>query len=107
MSEMPFIDYLNMGDDLLEARYGITSRDVDIASVATCQDDLWSAVEGVEWLAGKWELVWVSGRIVRFSRGGEMRRPLTVGNASSNLWDGDKCPYGACLKRVAAVGCHQ
>ena len=60
MSEMPFIDYLNAVDDLLEARYGITSRDVDIASVASCQDDLWSPEECVEWLAGKWELVRVS-----------------------------------------------
>ena len=60
MSEVPFIDYLNAVDDLLEARYGVTSRDVGIASIARCQDDGWAAVECVEWLAGKWELVQVS-----------------------------------------------
>jgi hypothetical protein len=32
MGEMPFIDYLNAVDDLLEARFGITSNDVDTAS---------------------------------------------------------------------------
>ena len=37
MSEIPFIDYLNTVDDLLETRYGITSRDTDTASIATAR----------------------------------------------------------------------
>ena len=57
---MRVIDYLNMVDDLLEARYGITSGDVDIGSVARWLGDGWLAVECVAWFAGKWELVWVS-----------------------------------------------
>ena len=56
MSEIPFIDYLNAVDDLLESRYGITSGDVDTASIAGCQDDGWSPVDCVEWLANKYEL---------------------------------------------------
>ena len=56
------IDYLNAVDDLLEARYGITSRDVGIDSVARWLGDGWLAVECVEWFAGKWELVRVSER---------------------------------------------
>jgi len=60
MSEMPCSDYLNMVDDLLEARYGITSSDVGMGAIARCQDDGWSAQECVEWIAGKWELVRVS-----------------------------------------------
>ena len=41
MSKMPFIDYLNMVDDLLEARYGITSRDVGIASIMPRSELMW------------------------------------------------------------------
>ena len=57
---MRVIDYLNMVDDLLEARYGITSGDVGMGAIASCQDDGWTPEKCVEWLAGKWELVWVS-----------------------------------------------
>ncbi|MBT3192503.1 MAG: hypothetical protein HN341_08105 [Verrucomicrobia bacterium] len=53
---VPFIDYLNAVDDLLESRYGITSNDVDVASIAGSQDDGWTPAECVEWLAGKYEL---------------------------------------------------
>ena len=53
---VPFIDYLNGVDDLLEARYGITSRDVDTGVVATCQDDGWTTKECVDWLAEKYAL---------------------------------------------------
>ncbi|MBT7068048.1 MAG: hypothetical protein HN919_17250 [Verrucomicrobia bacterium] len=55
------IDYLNAVDDLLEDRYGITSSAVGMGAIARCQDDGGSAEECVEWLAGKWELVRVSG----------------------------------------------
>ena len=56
MSEIPFIDYLNAVDDLLESQYGITSDDVDMASVAGCQDDGWSPASCVEWLQNKYDL---------------------------------------------------
>ena len=56
MTSVPFIDYLNAVDDLLESRYGITSNDVDTASVAGCQDDAWTPEECVQWLADKYEL---------------------------------------------------
>ena len=56
MGEMPFIDYLNAVDDLLEARFGITSNDVDTASIAGCQDDEWTPDECTSWLAEKYEL---------------------------------------------------
>jgi hypothetical protein len=36
--------------------------DVDTASVASCQDDLWMPEECVEWIAGKYELVRLSER---------------------------------------------
>jgi hypothetical protein len=53
---MPFIDYLNAVDDLLEAQYGITSNDVDTASIAGAQNDRWTPEECVQWLADKYEL---------------------------------------------------
>jgi len=56
MNDMPFIDYLNAVDDLLESRYGITSGDVDTASIAECQDDGWKPMECVSWLADKYDL---------------------------------------------------
>ena len=56
MTDVPFIDYLNAVDDLLESRYGITSRDVDTASIAGCQDDGWTPEECVQWLAEKYDL---------------------------------------------------
>jgi hypothetical protein len=56
MIDLPFIEYLNAADDLLEARYGITSDDVDIASIAGCQDDRWTPEECVSWLADKNDL---------------------------------------------------
>ncbi len=57
MNGMPFIDYLNAVDDMLEIRYGITSNDVDTASVAGCQDDGWTPEDCVAWLADRYELV--------------------------------------------------
>lgn len=37
-TELPFIDYLNAVDDLLEERYGITSKDTNMDLIATCQE---------------------------------------------------------------------
>ena len=54
---MPFIEYLNLVDDLLETRFGITSNDVDTASIAGCQDDGWTPTECVQWIADKYDLV--------------------------------------------------
>jgi hypothetical protein len=53
---MPFIEYLNAVDDLMESRYGITSNDVDAASIAGAQDNGWMPEECVQWLADKYEL---------------------------------------------------
>jgi hypothetical protein len=53
---VPFIDYLNAVDDLLESRYGITSNDIDMACIAGCQDEEWTPEECVQWLAEKYEL---------------------------------------------------
>jgi hypothetical protein len=52
----PFIDYLNRVDALLESMFGITSNDVDVASIAGSQDDGWTPEECVQWLADKYEL---------------------------------------------------
>ena len=52
----PFIDYLNAVDAMLETRYGITSNDVDVASIAGSQDDGWTPEECVEWLSQKYDL---------------------------------------------------
>lgn len=43
----PFIDYLNAVDDLLSARYGITSLDAGLVQVANAQEDGWSPEEYV------------------------------------------------------------
>ena len=56
MTDVPFIDYLSAVDDLLETRYGITSNDVDTASIAGSQDEDWTPEECVQWLAEKYEL---------------------------------------------------
>jgi len=56
MSDIPFIDYLNAVDDLLEARYGITSNDVDMQGIAQAQEQGWTPEEHVEWLAEHYDL---------------------------------------------------
>ena len=53
---VPFIEYLNAADDLLEARYGVTSNDVDVDVVAGGQDAGWSPEECVNWLAEKYDM---------------------------------------------------
>lgn len=54
--QTPFIDYLNAVDDLLESRYGITSKDVDMAPIAGCQDEGLTPEECVEWFEEKYSL---------------------------------------------------
>jgi hypothetical protein len=56
MIDIPFIDYLNAVDDLLESQYGITNGDVDTASIAGCQDDGWTPEECVSWLEEEYDL---------------------------------------------------
>lgn len=53
---VPFIEYLNAVDALLEARYGITSNDVETEPIAKAQDDNWTPEECVEWLGTKYDL---------------------------------------------------
>ena len=53
---VPFIKYLNTVDALLDARYGITSSDVDMESIAKAQDDGWTPEECVRWLGEKYDL---------------------------------------------------
>ena len=48
---VPFIDYLNAVDDLLSARYGVTSLDASLEQAAGAQEGLWSPEEYVEWFA--------------------------------------------------------
>lgn len=56
-TELPFIDYLNAVDDLLEKRFGITSHDCDIDQVAQAQEDGDTPEQVVNWLAEKHDLV--------------------------------------------------
>ena len=46
----------NAVDALLEARYGITSRDVDTEPIAKAQDDGWTPEDCVRWLSEKYDL---------------------------------------------------
>ena len=55
-NSQPFIEYLNTVDALLDARYGITSNDVDTESIAKAQDDGWTPEECVRWLGEKYDL---------------------------------------------------
>jgi hypothetical protein len=43
--EMPYGDYLNAVDDLLESKYGRTSTQDELAYIAECQEALCSPVE--------------------------------------------------------------
>jgi carbohydrate-selective porin OprB len=54
--EAPFIEYLNAVDDLLEERYGITSNDSGMESIATGHEAGWTPVETATWLAEHYEL---------------------------------------------------
>ena len=55
-AEAPFIDYLNAVDALLEERYGITTNDMGVETLASSQEDGWTPEETVEWLENKYDL---------------------------------------------------
>jgi len=57
MSEpVPFIDYLNAVDDLLQARYGVTSLDADLKQVAAAQDAGQTPETFVDWFGEHYDL---------------------------------------------------
>lgn len=51
-----FIEFLDAVDDLLEARYGITSNDTNLESIAVSQEAGWTPEETVDWIGNKYEL---------------------------------------------------
>ena len=55
-SQMPFIDYLNAVDDLLQTRYGITSNDAALEEIARAQEDESTPEEFVEWFGNHYDL---------------------------------------------------
>jgi hypothetical protein len=59
---LPFIDYLNMVDDLLEKYYGITSNDCSLEQVAQAQEAGDTPEQCVEWLAEKYDLIKIPRR---------------------------------------------
>ena len=54
--ERPFIEYLNAVDDVLERRYGVTSDDTGLESIAASQESLMTPKECAEAIARKYEL---------------------------------------------------
>jgi hypothetical protein len=54
--EEPFIEYLNAVDDILENRFGVTSNDTGLESIASGQESGWTPVETAVWLAEHYEL---------------------------------------------------
>lgn len=59
---LPFIDYLNLVDNLLETYYGITSHDCSLDQVAQAQDAGDAPEQCVEWLAEKYDLIKIPRR---------------------------------------------
>ena len=53
---IPFADYLNAVDDLLEQRFGITTNDCDLEQVAGAQEDLWTPEQFMDWIVKKYGL---------------------------------------------------
>lgn len=53
---LPFIDYLNAVDDLLEKYCGITSNDCGVEQIAQAQDAGDTPEQCVSWLAEKYDL---------------------------------------------------
>lgn len=53
---VPFIDYLNEVDKLLEAQYGITSNDCDLARIADCQEAGDTPEQCIQWIVQKFDL---------------------------------------------------
>jgi hypothetical protein len=57
MSEpVPFIDYLNAVDDLLLARYGVTSNDADMDQIAAAQDAGDTPAQFADWFGEHYDL---------------------------------------------------
>jgi len=54
--ERPFIEYMNAVDNLIEARYGITSDDTSIDMIASAHENGEAPEEIVEQLAEKYDL---------------------------------------------------
>ena len=53
----PFISYLDAVDDVLEARYGITSSDTNMDVIVACQEARQSPEECAEEIAEKYDLL--------------------------------------------------
>ena len=53
---VPFIDYLNEVDKLLEAQFGITSTDCDLARIADCQEAGDTPEQCIQWIGQKFDL---------------------------------------------------
>jgi hypothetical protein len=53
---VPFIEYLNAVDALLQARYGITSNDADMAQIAAGQDAGDTPEKFVDWFGEHYDL---------------------------------------------------
>ena len=56
-TEIPFIDYLNKVDDLLESKYGITSNDTSMELIAGSQEYGETPEECVNYIAERNDLV--------------------------------------------------
>lgn len=63
---IPFIDYLNRVDRILEHRYGVTSDDTGMEMIASAQEALLTAEECAEEIGQKYELIEI--------------KPITKGN---------------------------
>ena len=55
--EQPFIEYLNIVDDLLKTVYGITSDDTGMTLITVCHKAGETPEECVQQIADKYELV--------------------------------------------------
>ena len=53
---MPFIDYLNLVDDVMTTMYGITSNDTNMDHIAECQECDETPEECVRQLGDKYDL---------------------------------------------------
>lgn len=56
--DMPFIDYMNCVDDMLQEKYCISSHDAGLTAEesAQAQDDGWTPEQQVDWFAQKYNL---------------------------------------------------
>jgi hypothetical protein len=53
---VPFIDYLNAVDDLLQVRYGVTASDADMKQIAAAQDAGDTPAQFVDWFGEHYDL---------------------------------------------------